>query len=294
MLFRSLSIAIIGGDKRGQTKANKTVTMPISCKFLRLPFLSLPLTITIAKSQYLSAFQRIRSTGLETRKIVTGRAMASTSSSVSSCLASSGANGNPLLEPWTNRAFSLPPFEKIRTEHYKPALEFGMEEHLKDLRAIVDNPDPPTFENVMVAYDRAGSTLDKVAGVFSNMCSSQNTPELQIVQTDMSPILSRHQSATFSLPGLFQKVETVYRQQQEVAKGGNGISSTLTSEDRRLTERIYLDFTRSGASFDTDKQKENADISARLASLITEFSQNGKWICNSSDAFVPTGSILCV
>jgi len=146
-----------------------------------------------------------------------------------------------------------------------------MEDHLKDLQAVVDNSEPPTFENVMVAYDRAGSTLDKVGGVFSNMCSSQNTPELQAVQTEMSSILSRHTSSTYTLPGLFQKVEQVYSEQQQ--KEGDD-SSTLTSEDRRLTERIYLDFTRSGAQFDTDKQKENADIQATIASLLTKFSQN--------------------
>ena len=152
-----------------------------------------------------------------------------------------------------------------------------MEEHLKDLQAIVDNPERPTFENVMVPYDRAGSILDKVGGVFGNMCSSQNTPELQAVQTEMTPILSRHRSATFTLQGLFQKVEQVYRdQQQEGTK--DDADSSLTSEDRRLAERVYLDFTRSGAHFDTDKQKENADIGAQLASLITEFSQNGEYV----------------
>lgn len=182
------------------------------------------------------------------------------------CLAG-GATSNPLLEPWTT-PFSLPPFDKIKVDHYKPALKVGMEEHLKDLQAIVDNADPPTFENVMVAYDRAGSTLDKVGGVFGNMCSSQNTPELQAIQTEMSPILSRHRSATFTLPGLFEKVETVYHQMKE--------DPSYSGEDLRLTERIYLDFTRSGAHFDTEKQQENADIVARLASLITEFSQNGE------------------
>ena len=185
--------------------------------------------------------------------------------SSSTCLAS---GANPLLESWT-QTFSLPPFDKIQTDHYKPALEVGMEEHLKDLQAIVDNPEPPTFENVMVAYDRAGSTMDKVAGVFGNMCSSQNTPELQAIQTEMTPILSRHGSATFTLPGLFEKVKTVYE--------GMDQDASLTSEDRRLTERCFLDFTRSGAHFDAEKQKENADIVAKLASLLTEFSQNGEW-----------------
>lgn len=195
-------------------------------------------------------------------RIVSPRAMSS-----SVCLNSSV---NPLLETWT-QPFSLPPFDKIQTEHYRPALEVGMEEHLKDLQAIVDNPEPPTFENVMVTYDRAGRTLDKVGGVFGNMCSSQNTPELQAVQTEMSPILSRHRSATFTLSGLFQKVEQVYRQQQD--QDGEA-SNTQTREDYRLAERVYLDFTRSGAHFDSDKQKENADIQAKLASLITKFMQN--------------------
>ena len=164
-----------------------------------------------------------------------------------------------------------------------------MEEHLKDLQAIVDNPELPTFENVMVPYDRAGSILDKVGGVFGNMCSSQNTPELQAVQTEMTPILSRHGSATFTLQGLFQKVEQVYRDQQEEAKDDD---NSLTSEDRRLVERVYLDFTRSGAHFDTDKQKENADIGAQLASLITEFSQNGECVRNFFDFFDRIGIVM--
>jgi peptidyl-dipeptidase Dcp len=233
----------------------------------------------MANIRYIRAFQRARS-ALDRRKIATATATAATSramsSSFSSTCLSSGAN-NPLLEPWTAQAFSLPPFDKIQTDHYKPALEVGMEEHLRDLQDIVDNPELPTFENVMIPYDRAGSILGKVGGVFGNMCSSQNTPELQAVQTEMTPILSRHNSATFTLQGLFQKVEQVYRDQQQEQEETNDDDS-LTSEDRRLVERIYLDFTRSGAHFDTDKQKENADIGAKLASLITEFSQNGELV----------------
>ncbi|KAL3914697.1 MAG: hypothetical protein SGILL_005998 [Bacillariaceae sp.] len=180
-----------------------------------------------------------------------------------------GAAANPLLESWTSQPFSLPPFDKIETQHYQPALEVGMKEHLQELKDIADNPDPPTFDNVFVAYDRAGSTLGKVGGVFSNMCSSQNTPDLQEVQTTMTPIMSRHRSSTFTLPGLFDKIETVYKQQQKA----NG-DSDLSPEDRRLVDRIYLDFTRAGAHFDEAKQKENADIQAKLASLSTEFMQN--------------------
>jgi peptidyl-dipeptidase Dcp len=206
-------------------------------------------------------------------KKVANRAMVSSSlcssSSSSSSAASSSStclsNSNPLLESWTAQPFSLPPFEKIEVDHFSPALEVGMEEHLKDLSGIVNNNDPPTFDNVIVAYDRSGSIFDKVAGVFGNMCSSQNTPELQKIQTDMTPILSRHSSATYTLPGLFEKIQHVF---EDDAQEG------LSDEDRRLIERIHLDFTRAGAHFTEDKQKENADIQAKLASLTTEFSQN--------------------
>ena len=204
-------------------------------------------------------------------KKMANRAVTSSSSCSSSAAAAASAsstclnNNNPLLESWTAQPFSLPPFEKIEVDHFKPALEVGMEEHLKDLNGIVNNPDPPTFDNVIVAYDRSGSIFDKVGGVFGNMCSSQNTPELQKIQTDMTPILSRHSSATYTLPGLFEKIQQVFENDQE----------GLSDEDRRLIERIHLDFTRAGAHFTAEKQKENADIQAKLASLITAFSQNG-------------------
>lgn len=149
-----------------------------------------------------------------------------------------------------------------------------MKEHLQDLQDIVDNPEEPSFDNVFVAYDRAGSTLSKVGGVFSNMCSSKNTPDLQEVQTTMTPILSRHRSSTFTLPGLFEKIEKVYRRVHDSSASDD---DDLSTEDRRLVDRIYLDFQRAGAHFDADKQEQYADIQAKLASLSTQFMQNGKW-----------------
>eukprot|EP00522_Entomoneis_paludosa_P010167 CAMPEP_0172467240 /NCGR_PEP_ID=MMETSP1065-20121228/58315_1 /TAXON_ID=265537 /ORGANISM="Amphiprora paludosa, Strain CCMP125" /LENGTH=78 /DNA_ID=CAMNT_0013224327 /DNA_START=52 /DNA_END=285 /DNA_ORIENTATION=+ len=77
---------------------------------------------------------------------------------------------NPLLSPWTTQPFNLPPFKDIQTEHFKPALEEGMTAHLEDLKTIIDNDEEPTFENVIVPYDRAGGLLDKVSSVYGNMC----------------------------------------------------------------------------------------------------------------------------
>ena len=174
-------------------------------------------------------------------------------------------NQNPLLADWSNQPFHLPPFQQIETKHFRPAIEEGMEKHLKDLQAIIDNPEEPSFENVIVAYDRAGYLLDKVMGVYSNMCSSLNTEELQEVETAMSPILSRHNSKATTLPGLFDKIDQVYQNREKL---------DLNAEQLRLVERFHMDFTRRGAHFSPEAQKEYAEIKAELASLTTKFQQN--------------------
>lgn len=175
------------------------------------------------------------------------------------------SSDNPLLQSWSSNPFSLPPFARIQVPHFEPALEQAMKTHLSDLQTIVDEIEEPSFDNTIAAYDRAGSLLDRVAGVYHNYGSSVNTPDLQEVQTKLSPVLSRHSTQCYAFPGLFQKVEKVYNQRN---------SLHLTPEQIRLTERIHLDFSRAGASFDEAKQKENADIQAELATLETEFMQN--------------------
>ena len=172
---------------------------------------------------------------------------------------------NPLLAPWSSQPFALPPFAQIEPKHFPSALEEGMKQDLEDLKAIVDCEDEPTFENVFAALDRSGSVLERVSSVFGNMCSSLNTEELQQVQTDMVPILSRHSSATYTMPGLFDKIDAVYNKRHDLS---------LTPEQIRLVERIHMDFTRSGAQFDQATQQEYAEIKAKLASLQTQFQQN--------------------
>jgi peptidyl-dipeptidase Dcp len=177
---------------------------------------------------------------------------------------------NPLLKDWSPQPFLLPPFKEVQASDYKPALEEGMKADLADLQAIIDNPDGPTFENVIQAYDTSGSLLSKVGGVYGNMCSSMNTEELQAVQTELSPILSRHRSKTYTLPGLFDKIDQVHQKRLE----GSGDELSLTSEQIRLVERVHMDFVRSGAQLEKEAQAELADIKARLAELRTQFQQN--------------------
>jgi len=196
--------------------------------------------------------------------IIRPNARTGASSIASATATASTSLANPLLQTWSSEPFHLPPFERIQPSHFKEAFAKGMEEHLADLQTIVDDDKPPTFENTIAVYDRAGGLLTKIKLVFSNMCASLNTDELKIVQTEIVPILSRHRSRTYALPGLFEKIDAVYQTNDE----------TLTPEQTRLVERFHIDFNKQGASFDAAQKKEYADISAKLASLSTEFAQN--------------------
>jgi peptidyl-dipeptidase Dcp len=187
---------------------------------------------------------------------------------------------NPLLESWNTQPFGLPPFRQIETHHYQPALTYAMTAHLRDLQAIVDDPAPPSFDNVLVSYDRAGALLTKIVGVYSNMCSTRNTDDLQKVQTEMSPILSRHRSATYLLPGLYAKIDALYQQQQQKQSGDDSCAAgqrLLDQEQIRLLERVHFDFRRAGAHLDAATQQEITDITAQLATLMTQFMVRRCW-----------------
>eukprot|EP00605_Chrysophyceae_sp_TOSAG23-4_P002162 GSChrysophyteH1.ASY1.ANO1.2390.1 assembled CDS len=172
---------------------------------------------------------------------------------------------NPLLESWDDEEFLMPPFAKIRPEHYVPAFEHGCREHLQELKSIVEDREGPTFENVIAKYDRSGSLVNKVGHVFFNLCSSANSEALQKVQTEMAPLLARHKINTFTMPGLFDKIKSVH---------DTRANTDLNSEQVRLVERVYMDFTRAGASFENASKQEYAAILEELAQLETQFQQN--------------------
>jgi peptidyl-dipeptidase Dcp len=174
---------------------------------------------------------------------------------------------NPLLSSWASEPFHMPPFAEIKPEHYLPAFEKGCKDHLDELQKIVDSKEPINFENVMASFDRSGSLVNRVGHVFYNMCGSANSEALQAVQTEMAPIMSRHKTSTFTFPGLFDKIKTVYDTR-------NNSELKLNSEQIRLCERLYFDFTRSGAAFSAEAKKEYGDILVELAGLETQFQQN--------------------
>lgn len=176
-------------------------------------------------------------------------------------------NSNPLLADWSRtEPYGLPPFGKIRPEHFKPAFTVGMAHQLQELQEIAECADEPTFENTIAAFDRCGGVLGQTGAVFSNLCSSNSPAELQAVQLEMAPVLAAHRSKVYTTPGLFERIERVHDSLDDDA--------TLTMEQRRLTERIHLDFVRAGAKFDADAQARYSDIMSQLSTLLTQFQQN--------------------
>lgn len=167
---------------------------------------------------------------------------------------------NPLLEIWPE---GVPPFARIDPSHFKEAFDKGFEENLSVLAALVKDP-LPSFESTIVKFDRAAPLLTRVAKVFYNLCASQCPPELQAIQTQMAAPLAAHRNDMYHFPGLFDKIQHVYNTRHD----------SLTGEDLRLVERVFLDFERAGAALSAESKARNKQIVTRLAELMTQFTQN--------------------
>lgn len=178
-------------------------------------------------------------------------------------MSASSDSKNPFLSSWGHIPYEVPPFAEIKVPHYEPAFNVAFEENKREIQAIVDCSDAPTFENTVQRFDRSGDLLGKVSRVFDNLCSSQCPEELQDVQSKMAGPLSNHSTAIYMWPGLFEKVDAVYQAR-----------SSLGDEEKRLVERIHLDFLRSGAKFDAAAKGKYASIMEKLAELTTKFVQN--------------------
>lgn len=174
------------------------------------------------------------------------------------------ATSNPLVQPW-NTPFGLPPFHDVRPEHFKPAFEQALAEHLADVEAIAADPEPPSFDNTVAALDRSGRLLARVDALFQNLGSSETNPALQAVEREMAGPLAAHQSAVYMNARLFQRIDSLHAQRETLL---------LTPEQKRLLERFHLDFVRSGAKLPAADQKRYAQVVQRLAELTTTFSQN--------------------
>ena len=188
----------------------------------------------------------------------------SPSSSPSPTKKTADMTANPLLTEST-LPYNLPPFDKIKDEHFKPALEQGIAEDEKEADAIAKQTEKPTFENTVVALEKSGQLLGRARRVFSNFGACNTNPTLQALEKEMAPKFSAHADAIHLNGALFARVEALYNARE---------SSNLDAESKWLLERYYKDFVRAGAKLsEPDKTKLKA-INAELAKLQTDFEQN--------------------
>jgi peptidyl-dipeptidase Dcp len=171
---------------------------------------------------------------------------------------------NPLLASW-NTPYGLPPFAEVRPEHFAPAFEEAFARHHAELEAIAANPEPPTFANTVAAFDRAGWLFNRIADLFWNLTAAHTSQELEAVEREMAPKLAAHQSSIYMNARLFARIDAV-KQSAEATR--------LDEEDRRLLDRIHLDFVRQGARIPDAHRARYAEIVSALAEAQTRFSQN--------------------
>ncbi len=172
---------------------------------------------------------------------------------------------NPLLAPWTGPHGGVPPFDKVKVEQFKPALEAAMTDALAEADQIAGDPAPPTFANTIVALERSGRALDRVTSIFGIYRSTMSMPDFQKVEEEMAPKLAAFSDKITQNEKLFKRIAAVYDARE---------SSKLTPEQKRLVWLNYTNFVRAGAKLDPAAKTRLSEINQRLATLYTKFSQN--------------------
>ncbi len=173
-------------------------------------------------------------------------------------------NMNPLLAEWKT-PFEIPPFGQIKVQHYRQAFELALLENKSEVVAIAASGDEPTFANTIEAMELAGDALSKVSATFFNLSGSHTNPDLQEIEREMAPKLAAHHSDIMLNADLFTRFDTLHKARATLG---------LTSEQMRVLERFHSGFVRSGANLKGADRERMAQVSQRLATLGTSFSQN--------------------
>lgn len=161
--------------------------------------------------------------------------------------------------------YYLPPFDRIKDEHFLPAYERGMRDELKEVEAIATEKSEPTFENTIVALERSGQLFERVNRIFSNLNAAHTNPTLQKIETEMAPKLAAQRDAIHLDPRLFGRIKSLHEHKEELA---------LDPESGFLLERYYKDFVRAGAKLGDEEKRRLKTLNGELATLQTTFRQN--------------------
>ena len=174
----------------------------------------------------------------------------------------------PPPNPFQNAStlpYELPPFDRIQDSDYRPAFEAGMAGERFDMDRIAHDPAPPTFDNTIVAMERAGQMLDRVSTTFFNLNTANTDAEMQKIQVEMAPKLAAHSDAILLDPALFARVDALYQQRA---------SLNLDPESAQLLERRYTAFVRAGAKLADPDKETLKQLNQRISTLTTQFQQN--------------------
>ncbi len=171
---------------------------------------------------------------------------------------------NPFFTEW-DTPFQVPPFQRIETKHYRPALLAGIEKQRTEIEVIINNPEAPSFKNTIEAFETTGQFLERVENVFNSISSTDATDELDNIEREFKPIKSHHRDDILLDEKLFQRIKNVYNKQDR---------SVLTIEQNTLLDKIYQDFVRNGANLTDAEKVKLRRINEDLALLTMEFAQN--------------------
>lgn len=175
-----------------------------------------------------------------------------------------GQKDNPLLVEWKT-PHQTPPFAEIKTEHYRPAVEKGMDEARKNIDAITSSKEKPTFENTILALEKSSVLLDKVTSILFNMNESNTNTELQKIVLEISPKLTSFSNNIYMNEKLFERVKAVYEGEE---------MKSLSSEQKMLVDKTYRAFLRTGATLDRAAKKQYKANAEELSKLSQKFKQN--------------------
>lgn len=171
---------------------------------------------------------------------------------------------NPFLADYTTQ-YEIPPFEQIKYEHYLPAVKAGIEAQNAEIDSIIANPATPDFENTILALDNSGQLLNKVAYVFFALSESDNTPEMQELNPEISSLYTAHSDNMGMNEALFNRIKSVYDRRDSL---GLNVAQT------RLLEKYYKSFVRSGALLDAEKKEILKGINQELSNAFIAFNEN--------------------
>lgn len=171
---------------------------------------------------------------------------------------------NPFFEKYSTPHGTIP-FDKIRTEHYEPAIREGISRHEAEINAITSNPEPPTLANTVLAYEKSGKLLDLASTVFGNLLSAETNDDMQELAKTMMPLLSEHSNNITLNEKLFARIKAVYDER---------VHANLTPEQNKLLDDIYNSFVRNGANLKGEEKEQYRALSKELSLLMLQFGEN--------------------